>query len=119
MAKIKDYGEGQYGFFCPGCKHLHIYFVNSPHWTKDSQGWTFNGDMSNPTFSPSLLTTWGKNADPNWQEPEEDPVGECREKGWSGQCHLFVTNGQIQYCGDSTHELSGQTIEVPDHFEDN
>lgn len=107
MAKVKDYGEGQYGFYCPGCDHEHIYFVNSPHWKKDSVGWSFNGDINNPTFTPSLLNTWGKNADPKWQEPE-DAADHSPPKGWSGQCHLFVTNGVINYCGDCTHPYSGK-----------
>lgn len=107
MAKIKDYGEGRFGFHCPGCGHEHIYYVKSPHWYKDSQGWTFNGDFDKPTFNPSLLNTWGTFADPNWRPPED-------AKGHSGRCHLFVTNGQIQYCGDCTHELNGQTVEMKD-----
>lgn len=104
MAKIKDYGEGRYGFYCPGCQHEHIYYVNSPHWTKDSQGWTFNGDFNNPTFSPSLLITWGRYADPNWQEPDDIAPGQ--PSSWSGQCHLFVQNGVINYCSDCTHEYN-------------
>lgn len=107
MAKIKDNGEGMFSFFCPGCGWAHVYYVNSPHWRKggDSKGWQFNGDLNNPTFTPSLLNTWGKQADPNFIEPE----GERPDKtGWSGRCHLFVTNGVINYCGDSTHELSGK-----------
>lgn len=103
--KIKDYGEGRFTFKCPGCKTEHIFFVNSPHWKKDSQGWTFNGDLVKPTFSPSLLNTWGRYADPNYKEVEGF-------ENQSGICHLFVTNGQIQFCSDSTHELAGQTVEM-------
>lgn len=105
MSKIKDFGEGRYSFYCPGCKQSHIYFVNSPHWTKDSPGWTFNGDMDRPTFEPSLLNTWGKYAKPDFVEDPDFPNS-------SGRCHLFVRNGIIEYCGDCTHELNGQGVEM-------
>lgn len=108
MAKIKDYGEGRFAFNCPGCGNEHVYFVNSPHWTKDSQGWQFNGDMEKPTFTPSLLNTWGTFADPNWK-PDADAG-----PNHSGRCHLFVTNGMIDYYSDSTHHLAGQTIPLPE-----
>ena len=29
-------------------------------------------------------------------------------------CHHFVTEGKIQFCGDCTHALRGQTVELPD-----
>ncbi|MES2779927.1 MAG: hypothetical protein V4651_08505, partial [Bacteroidota bacterium] len=46
----------------------------------------------------------------DWQIPE----GQRPENGWSGICHLHVTNGQIIYCSDCTHELSGKTIPMVD-----
>lgn len=85
MNKIKDQTEGRYSFYCPGCEHDHIYYVNSPHWYKDTEGWHFNGDLENPTFTPSLLNTWNE-----------------------GRCHLYVTNGVINYCNDCTHEYNGK-----------
>lgn len=105
MPKIKDYKEGRFAFYCPGCKREHIYFVNSPHWGKDSKGWEFNGDFTTPTFSPSLLNRWGKYADPKFVEDPEFPKS-------SGQCHLFIRNGKIEYCGDCTHEFSGKVIDM-------
>lgn len=108
MKILKKYDTGVYAFYCPGCESKHIYT------TKDNPNaqlhWVFNGNMEAPTFTPSLLNRWGKHADPNWQEPnEEAPSG-----GWSGICHLFVTNGKIIYCGDSTHKYAGQTIDMID-----
>lgn len=29
-------------------------------------------------------------------------------------CHSYVTNGRIQYLGDCTHELAGQTVDLPE-----
>lgn len=57
--------------------------------------WSFNGDYVNPTFSPSVNESWAH------------PDGHtCRN-------HYIVTAGQIQFCGDSTHRLAGQTVPVP------
>lgn len=69
---------------------LHPYRVNG-----EAKGpkWSFNGDYESPTFSPSLLVNPGDKY---------------------SQCHLFVTNGQIQYCNDSFHQLSGKTIPMVD-----
>jgi hypothetical protein len=67
--------------------------------------WTFDGNLEAPTFSPSVNNTWGKFVDPNYVE--EDPSE-------SGRCHYFIRDGQIQFCGDCTHSLSGQTVPLPD-----
>jgi hypothetical protein len=106
MSKLKDYGDGAYGFYCPGCEHEHIYYTDGRH--SNGLTWGFNGNMDKPTFSPSLLNKWGKKVNPNWEEPEETPP----TKGWSGICHLFVTDGKIIYCSDSTHAYAGKTIEM-------
>lgn len=55
--------------------------------------WTFNGDFEKPTLSPSYLA-YGSKTTP--------------------RCHCFVTNGQIRYLNDCTHELRGQTVEMVD-----
>lgn len=72
-----------YIFDCPGCGHKH-YFNDT---------WSFNGDIENPTFSPSLL-----NYLPN--EPY--------------RCHLFIKNGKIEYLSDCSHELAGKIIDMED-----
>lgn len=71
-------------FWCPGCESHHQYGL----------GWTFNGDVYKPTFSPSLLVY------------QPDAAGK-RDKTL---CHLFVTGGQIKYCSDSPHKLAGKTV---------
>lgn len=54
--------------------------------------WTFNGDVERPTFSPSVNVRW-----------------ELPEGGGEERNHFFVRDGKIEYCGDCTHELAGQT----------
>ncbi len=90
MSKIKKRIVEYYMFYCPGCKYEHVYMVEP-----NGSQWNFNGNMDNPSFTPSLL---------NRKFDQEGKV--------ISTCHLFVTDGKIQYCGDSSHELSGQTIEL-------
>jgi len=100
-----DLGES-YWFWCEPCGTNHSYR------TKNAKGesgptWTFNGDMEKPTFMSSLLVRSVRPRDgkinPDWSF---DPVD------WV--CHLFVVSGQIQYCGDCTHDLRGRTVPLPD-----
>lgn len=79
--------------WCPGCDEVHGYQIEGP----DGPKWTFNGDYDRPTFQPSMRIF-------------------TREKDGreTTECHYFVTDGRIQFCGDSPHKLSGQTVELPD-----
>lgn len=95
MAKIKKKTVDYYSFYCPGCKQEHVYSVFN-----DGSGWQFNGDMENPTFTPSLL-----NRIPFMNKK----TGLMEEKE---RCHLYITNGKIEYCSDCYHELAGQSIEL-------
>lgn len=81
--------HAHYWFTCPGCGESHAI----------SDSWQFNGDFEKPTFSPSFLT-WN---DPN---PNARP-GKFRD-GW--RCHSFIKDGKIEFCGDCTHSLAGQTV---------
>lgn len=85
-------------FWCPGCDEVHPYRVESkdPAWPR----WQWNGDQEKPTLTPSLLIkrTLAENGQP--------------------RCHLFLTDGRIQFCGDSEHALAGQTVDLPDFPED-
>lgn len=100
MGLPADYVEKEglpftYAHYCPGCKTSHDYAVDAPF--RNGAQWTFNGDAERPTFSPSMKIEWGMGGD----RPNK-------------VCHYFVTDGQIAYCPDSTHELSGQTVLLPD-----
>lgn len=96
---------GQLGFWCPGCQQMHV--VNS--------GWSFDGNYEKPTFNPSVLVTGGhfansfKPGGPCWctfnAEHPDDPTSFRCER-----CHSFVRAGQIEFLGDSSHELAGKTV---------
>lgn len=78
-----------YLFHCPGCQTSHPFEVEAT----GNAGWTWNGSMTKPTFSPSLLVN------------QHDP---------NTRCHSFVTDGRIQFLDDCWHSLCGQTVDLPD-----
>ncbi len=98
MAKLEKNIVEYYHFYCPGCKHLHTYAINS-----DGTGWNFNGNMANPSFSPSLLNTVPiKNEATGVYKTDKE------------RCHLILMDGKINYCPDCTHELAGKSIDMVD-----
>lgn len=96
--------------YCPGCKDRHYINIDP---TRAQATWGFNGSLENPTFTPSLLVRTGKYVNPDYKRdiPAEDWVWFERS---SIRCHSFITDGNINYLADCTHELKGQTIELPD-----
>jgi len=94
-------------FQCPGCKCCHgprVEGTTHPVW-----GW--NGSLEAPTFTPSILV--------RGTVPVTDDEVERIMRGENVEpkplvCHSFVTDGKIQFLSDSTHELAGQTVEIPE-----
>jgi len=88
-------------FWCPGCDGVHIV----------SDAWQVTGVGETLTISPSVLVYERQkliNEDLEWDElcaPENVTT--------APRCHSFVTNGQIQFLEDSTHDLTGQTVALP------
>jgi len=89
---------------CKGCDERHTVVV--------ARGigdigpvWGFNGSLELPTFTPSLRVTWPAN--PN-------AIAGFEEWRTERCCHSFVADGRIQYLGDCTHSLAGQTIDLPE-----
>jgi len=79
--------------WCPGCEELHRIVVDPG---PSGIGWSWNGDTVRPTFTPSYLVPWH----------ELIGGGIYVER----RCHAYITDGQWQYLGDSTHALAGQTV---------
>lgn len=91
-------------FWCPGCQMVHGVTISGP------KPWGYNGNAEKPTFTPSILVTW--RTPKGYSNDNPAPVG------WQGEyvqhaCHSFVTDGRIQFLGDCTHELAGQTVDLP------
>ena len=109
---LRSLEGGMLAFECPGCGCMHGVTVEG-----DAPGprWTYNGNPDKPTFSPSILVRYS-----HWVPPGTTP--EIRQKIESGEivqteihdvCHSFVTDGRIQFLGDCTHALAGQTVDLP------
>lgn len=103
----KKWGVCRIFFQCPGCGHEHHFNTEATREYleeykrirgTDFPIWTWNSDLALPTFQPSLLNRW------------KFTVPDKPEK----VCHLFLTNGQIQFLTDCTHALAGQTVELPE-----
>lgn len=115
MRKVKLL-NGTASFKCPGCKLFHSMNVGG----KGSPGWAFNGDLEKPTFTPSILARNGhyashhKQGDQCWCDYNKENPDDYTEGFECSVCHSFVTDGEIQFLPDCTHELAGQTVELPD-----
>ena len=100
-------------FRCPGCQQTHVVPIGEG----DGPRWGYNGNDDAPTFTPSILVQSGHHAPGH-------KGGDCwcnfeartgRKSGFAcGVCHSFVNDGQIQFLGDCTHALAGQTVPLPD-----
>lgn len=96
-------GKGFIAHWCPACKEVHIFTIEG----KNSSGaaWTWNGNVDKPTFAPSMLIRTG----PRPMVPEGRP-----DAGKIDVCHYILTDGVINFCGDCTHSMVGQSVPLPD-----
>jgi hypothetical protein len=105
---LRRTGDG-YSYWCQGCEEMHAV----------TSGWEFNGNLDAPTFSPSVLVTSGhfmsshKPGDACWctynaSHPDKPARFKCR------RCHTFIKAGMVQFLGDCTHALAGQTLMLPE-----
>ncbi len=69
---------------CQGCGGSHVI----------PDTWTFDNNFESPTFTPSVRITWGRD--------------------FRNCCHYFIKAGNIEYQGDCTHSLAGQTLPLSD-----
>ncbi len=91
MIRVKESCDNgaHYGWMikCPACDDIHVL-----------KGWTFNGSMDRPTFTPSLLVRYFL-ADGTTVR---------------SVCHSHITDGRIAFLADCTHDLAGQTVDLPE-----
>lgn len=111
-AKLRVLEGGNLAFRCPGCKRTHHLPIRQPGGV---HGWDFNGNADRPTFHPSILArseTWHPPVTPeNLAEWKANPWPQTKHEEI---CHSFVIGGRIQFLSDCTHELVGQTVDLPD-----
>jgi hypothetical protein len=98
--KVSRGESDRVSFWCPGCDQAHTI----------GPAWDFNGDDSSPTFTPSVKVEgvqWGPTS--GFHKPRHAVA-----PGGATLCHSFVTEGRIQFLDDSTHNLAGETVDLPD-----
>lgn len=94
---LRNATDGRLTWWCPGC--------DSPHQVAVGDGprprWGYNGNPESPTFTPSVLVSYtGPDADQDGAPP--------------AVCHSFIVDGRMQFLGDCTHKLAGQTVPIPE-----
>lgn len=94
--------EGGYGHWCPGCDEMHVIYVGR----EKGPNWSFDGNVEKPSFSPSVRISY------NGEDAGQDR-GDGFGKAPPACCHYFVKAGNIEFCGDSTHEFAGKTVPLP------
>lgn len=104
--------ESGHMHWCPACKEMHP--------LPDS--WQFNGNIEKPTFTPSFKHEGLKTVrDSNgvWLgEWERDSQGNTIKE----VCHYILTDGILNFCGDCTHSMAGQSVPLaalPEYYRDN
>lgn len=102
------YTVGGLAHWCPACESMHQFALDG----KNSSGaqWTWDGQIENPTFTPSMLITINAASHPNHLVGEPTDV-----------CHYFLRRGVIEYLADCTHGLKGQRVvlpPLPEHLKD-
>lgn len=79
--------------------------------------WKWNGNAEKPTFTPSILVRGNKlvhDENGRWTgEWERDATGNLVPM----ICHSFITNGEIRFLDDCTHQLKGKTVPLPEWTE--
>lgn len=117
-SKLRLVEDNRIAFRCPGCKYLHVIGVGEG----TGERWRWNNDVNKPTFQPSILvrTTRHDLTDEEWKVYDivvAKPGGTeavLTDPRFRYICHSYVTDGRIQFLSDCTHELAGQTVELPD-----
>lgn len=94
--------SSDFGYWCPGCDCMHEIAVSKKNGSGAS--WSFDGNFAAPTFSPSY----------NYKVNTPDMGQYYQPNVASTVCHHFVRSGRIQFLGDCTHALRGQTVDLPD-----
>lgn len=96
--------SGGYAWFCRACNQGHPL----------PSGWTFNGDLEKPTFSPSFRHAGKKTTRNERGEWTGDWVRDADGNPVDEVCHYILTDGIVNYCSDCTHDMAGQSVPLPD-----
>ena len=100
--RLRSVADGGVAHWCPGCEEMHVI----------PKSWSFDGDFGSPTFSPSVQIT-GKQKVVAKGEWTGEWVRDAKGAALDYCCHYFLRAGELQFCGDSTHQLAGKTVPLP------
>jgi len=109
---LRSLEGGMVAFWCPGCDEAHAIPVSTG--PKEAGRWGYNGNPDHPTFSPSILVTGTR---PITDAEHARIMAGEKITPEPQRCHSFVCDGQIQFLGDCTHKLAGQTVPLPEWAE--
>jgi hypothetical protein len=101
-------GDGLVGFWCPGCEEMHLINTDTTD-RPTAPAWDFDGNYDAPTFSPSINVTGFRRITDD--EHTRLMAGE-NIPPTPRVCHSFVRAGRIEFLGDCTHALKGQTVHL-------
>lgn len=99
VTRLTKYG---FEFYCPGCEEFHYVPVTAGD--RPGPVWTWNGSLEKPTLSPSILRRTGP-FPPEWKNSKL-----ILNSDRLHICHSFIREGRIEFLGDCTHKLAGQTV---------
>ena len=91
--------------WCPACEDVHGVELDAATGPK----WDYNDDLSAPTISPSI-----KVEGVQWELGHT--FHKPRHHVGTGEpicCHSFVRAGRWEFLSDCTHDLAGQTVDLP------
>lgn len=109
-SKLRRAEGGRILFWCPGCDGAHQVQIGEGPGPR----WDYNGNAEAPAFTPSILV---QGIQPLTDEERDVIIAGGKIEKRPLLCHSFVTNGRIQFLGDCTHALAGQTVDLPDFEE--
>jgi hypothetical protein len=86
--------------WCPACGCPHVFNVESAR--EDGAVWAWDGNVNSPTVSPRLRFGCGETIDEGVRVRE------------AVSCEYVLSAGVISYSPDSTHEMAGREVPLPD-----
>lgn len=96
----KYWPRGGFAHWCPGCNSGHE--IDTEQYNGSGAKWSFDGNMEEPTFSPSINIRVNPPGHAHYQPDLPSEV-----------CHYFIRAGRIEFLSDCTHTLAGQVVDLP------
>lgn len=108
VAKVRRLTGGYIEWNCPGCETAHLIPVEG------TNAWAWNGDSDRPTIAPSVLVHSHPTSRVDKIPYDGGEPLSVEYKTVTPRCHSFIRDGKLMFMADSTHRLSGHTVEIPE-----